>query len=103
MIKVNILYQAEEISSIDVKGHAYSGEEGKDLVCAGVSTVITGCFNSLDDSSKFVLSLDKGHAHFEAISKLSEHNKIVLETLVASLKTIEESYPEFIVIKEERK
>ncbi len=103
MIKACITYKGEEITSIDVKGHALSGEEGKDLVCAGVSSVITGCLNSLDESSKFVISLDKGLAHIEVISPLSEHNKVVLETLVTSLKTIEESYPKYIKVVTERK
>ncbi|MCD8204845.1 MAG: ribosomal-processing cysteine protease Prp [Coprobacillus sp.] len=103
MIKVRVKYVADEISLIDVKGHALSGEEGKDLVCAGVSSVITGCLNSLDDSSKFVISLDKGLAHIEVNSALSEHNRVVLKTLLISLETIKESYPEYIEIREERK
>ncbi|MCD8203666.1 MAG: ribosomal-processing cysteine protease Prp [Coprobacillus sp.] len=103
MIKVVVIYKGDSVTSIDVKGHALSGDEGKDLVCAGVSSVITGCLNSLDDSSKFDISLDKGQAHIECISPLSERNEIVLETLITSLKTIEESYPDNIRIEIERK
>ena len=51
MIKIVIKrdVSSQKIISIEVKGHANSDDYGKDLVCAAVSTVITGGMNALQD------------------------------------------------------
>ena len=99
MIKVLIKREENKIVSLEVKGHAKSAEQGKDLVCAGVSTVLTGGFNSLESPKSFELKLEEGYALAKAIKEVSSHDEVVLETIINSLKTMEESYPQFINIK----
>lgn len=106
MIKVVITSSAEEILKIKISGHAYSGEPGHDLVCAGVSAVVFGSLNSLEDNEKafkFTLNEEKGLTEIEPLYRPSYKNKIVLEVLITSLKTIEESYGKYLRIREERK
>ena len=44
MIKINISYQTNFISSIAITGHAEYADYGKDIVCASVSSIaITSC------------------------------------------------------------
>lgn len=99
MIKVLITEEEKKVTSIEVKGHSGSGPYGHDLVCAGVSAIIVGGANALDDKKAFDIKLDEGDARIKAINKISSHDEIVLETILTSLKTIEESYGKFIQIK----
>ena len=99
MIKVLIKREENKFVSLEVKGHANSEEYGKDLICAAVSSVLTGGFNNLKNPESFELKLDEGYALARAIKEVSSHDEIVLETIICSLKTIEESWPQFITIK----
>ena len=99
MIKVLIKQEENRIKSLEVKGHANSAPHGEDLVCAAVSSIITGGLNNLKNAKDFILKLDEGYAYVEAKDKISSHDEIVLETIIVSLKTIEESYGQFIKIK----
>ena len=47
MIKVLVKQNNNQIVNLSITGHADSGEYGKDLVCAGVSTVGIGAMNML--------------------------------------------------------
>ena len=47
MIKIKINKQNKQIVEVKVTGHANSAEYGKDLVCAGVSSICVGIANAL--------------------------------------------------------
>ena len=99
MIKILIKYEGNKFDFLEIKGHAYSDTKGKDLVCAGVSAILVGSLNNLDNPKSFDIKIDEGHAVIKKISEVSEHDEIVLQTIVCGLKTIEESYSQFISIK----
>lgn len=99
MIKVLIKLEGKKFHSLEIKGHANSAEQGEDLICAGVSSVVTGALNNLENPKGFDIMLDEGYSLVEAKEEISNHDEIVLETIIVSLKTIEESYPKFIKIK----
>ena len=100
MIKVEITREKNDIKSIEIKGHSKAAEYGFDLVCAATSALITSCFNSLNDVSKFDLILDEGYSLIEVIDVIDEHDKVVLEVIEKGLKTIAEDNKKFIKIKE---
>ncbi len=81
MIKVRISCTGDDIRSIDVSGHALFDQYGKDVVCAGVSSVVIGALNALD------------------ILYPSACDQTMLSMMFYQLKTLEESYPENIQIK----
>ena len=99
MIKVLIKYEGNKFDSLVVKGHANSGPYGHDLVCAGVSAVVTGCLNNLENPKNFSIILEEGDVKVTVKNDISEHDEIVIQTLVCGLKTIAESYSNFIQIK----
>ena len=99
MIKVLINYEENKFKSLEVKGHANSGPYGQDLVCAAVSAILTGGANSLENKKGFDIKLLEGEALIKAIDTVSSHDEIVLETIITSLRTVEESYGKFIQIK----
>ncbi len=99
MIKVLIKFEEKKFKSLEVKGHANSAPHGEDLVCAGVSSVLTGGLNNLQNPKDFDIILDEGYSLVKVINSISSHDEIVMETIIAGLKTIEESYSKFIQIK----
>lgn len=103
MINVRVKYTEDEILSITIKGHAYSNEPGRDLVCAGVSAVSVGALNSLEDSdTSFKIVIEEGNIEIYPLHRLTHKNQVVLEVLLTSLATIETSYKKYIIIIKER-
>ena len=102
MIKVKVTKKHGQIIALVVSGHANSGEYGKDLVCAGVSAVVIGGLNSLQQKSHCDIEVNDGYVSINAKKLLIEHDAIVLETIVTSLLTIEKNYHKYIKITEER-
>ena len=99
MIKVLIKHEGNKFLSLEVKGHAKSAEKGEDLVCAGVSAILTGCFNAINDYDNFEMKLEEGYALLEKKNDISSHDEVVIETLITSLNTMEGSYGQFIKIQ----
>ena len=99
MIKVLIKKEENKFVSLEVKGHSNSAPHGEDLICAAVSAVLTGGLNNLENPKDFTIKLNEGDAQVKANKPVSSHDEIVLETIIVSLKTIEESYGKFIQIK----
>ena len=92
MVKVEIDYEGKEFRSLKIKGHAGSGPYGKDLVCAAVTAVSMGAANALENQAEgFDIEFEEGYASFIPNRPVSEHDKVVLETLILQLKTIEVS------------
>ena len=99
MIKVTLIRHDNYIEEIEIKGHAESGPYGQDLVCAAVSSIITGGANALPNKSNYQIELNSGHALIKSKNHDEEGNK-VLNTVWVQLKTVEESYSKFIRITE---
>ena len=97
MIRVSIISSGEIVNGLEIKGHANFAEHGKDLVCAGVSCIITGGFNALDKEDIEEIVLEEGYA--KVIVKPETRNVEVLNVIIIQLQTIQESYPKFIKIK----
>ncbi len=102
MIKVNIAYKGKDLQSIEIKGHANSGDYGVDLVCAGVSAITVGALNALEESDSYEIEVEEGYLSIDFPKSISEHDETVMETMIIQLKTIEESYHRNIEIKERK-
>jgi len=103
MIKIQIGHASNnQVNFLEVRGHANSAPHGEDIVCAGVSAVITGGFNNLRNHKDYELKLDEGYALFKASAPLDAHDETVIETIICGLKSIHESYPEFINVKTDK-
>lgn len=95
MIKVKQIVSSNKLIGLEIKGHAGFDEIGKDLVCAGVSSIVTGGFNALIKDEIEEIILDEGYAKV-VLKKDAIDSKIVLKTILIQLQTIEESYPKNI-------
>ncbi|MCD7949032.1 MAG: ribosomal-processing cysteine protease Prp [Erysipelotrichaceae bacterium] len=102
MVNVKIVKEENNILEIEVSGHAGSAEYGFDLVCAGVSTACVGIANELDKRDFLdcgSIELETGYCHI-VVEQLNEIHQVVLETFETILKSIEESYKDYLKIME---
>ena len=100
MIKITVRYQSTgEFLSLESLGHANSAPYGEDLVCAAVSGIILGGINALkDDCYEVKADENKGSLELCNLGKMSQHDTIVIETIVSQLQAIERDNPKFIRI-----
>ena len=99
MIKVNIIGKNDKIES---RGHALYDDYGKDIVCAGVSSVVITSVNAILTFNKNYLIYSNKEDLFTI--KVLEHNDIVdniLLNMVNMLEEIENNYPKNIKIRKE--
>ena len=90
------------ISSIDIQGHALFAPKGKDLVCAGVSSIAVGGMNALEELAHGVcqLQMEEGKIMIQVQDFQSEKAQFILKTILIQLLTMEESYGNYIQIKQ---
>lgn len=110
MIQVKIERDADgSIRSFRVKGHAYYADPGKDIVCAGVSAVTVGTVNAVEALTglELVSRMEDGflQASVPAIPEgiMPDRVQLLLESMVVMLRTMEESYGEFIAVRDGRR
>ena len=84
----------DAIKSITVSGHALFADHGSDLVCAGISSVVIGGANALDEAGG-VATVD-GTNHVITLKSTSIHTDIILKTIWIQLQTIAQRYPKNI-------
>ncbi len=99
MIKVNVIGNDDKI---EILGHAMYDDFGKDIVCAGVSSIVITTINA-------ILSFDNEYITYKSLKdkfviEVKEHNEIVdnlLVNMVCMLQDIENDYPKNIKIRKE--
>lgn len=102
MVKVNFYYQTNNIVRAVVEGHANFDYYGKDIVCAGVSAIVFGSLNALDNLvSQAEIKIDQTDNKIDiTVLKPTNNNQMILKTMLWQLKTISEQYAKNITIKE---
>ena len=102
MIQVRIEKENAKYKKIKIIGHAMYDDYGKDIVCAGVSSVIITSVNAILTFNKNYLIYSNKEDLFTI--KVLEHNDIVdniLLNMVNMLVEIENNYPKNIKIRKE--
>jgi hypothetical protein len=100
MTNVKVTRNDHLISDIEIKGHALSGRYNKDIVCAGISSVVFGICNALNELSSYNEELIIFKDEMIKISDISNDKNVQLicEVLIVQLETIKRSYPKYIEI-----
>ncbi len=102
MIKVKAVSKNELFQIIEISGHAGFAPKGEDLVCAGVSSIVFGTLNALDQMCADSVDLEVSKTiKMHVKNLLDETCQIILKTMMIQLKTIEEQHYEYIEIKQE--
>ena len=99
MIKVVFKLKDDRYYSLDVQGHSRFEDPGKDLICAAVSSIMFGLMNAIDELNENVeIEQLTDRITITNYSK-SEIVENYFELVIIQLKTIEESYGDFIKVE----
>ncbi len=101
MIQIEVKKKENKVKQINFKGHAMYDDFGRDIVCAGVSSILTTTVNA-------ILMFDENAVIFEQkkdfvlqIQKMDDITSKLLENMLNLLKELGEQYPKNIQIREE--
>lgn len=94
MTRVKIFRKNGEYLGYDADDHAGYDEYGKDVVCAAVSVLTINTANSVETltDSEVESSEEDGHLKCRFPKGLSSDGKILMDSLVLGLQSIEETY-----------
>lgn len=98
MISVNVTFIGKDVKTLTVSGHANYDQYGKDIVCAGVSAVVTGGINALESEINSIKIINEDNKLGVEVINSNEKIQIILNTILIQLKTIENSYKKYIKI-----
>lgn len=94
MIKVKV-----ENNKIEVSGHAYFDEIGKDIVCASVSSIVITTINAILELTSDVISYeDLDNKILIEILKEDEVAQKLINNMIFMLEGLEKDYPKNIKI-----
>jgi hypothetical protein len=101
MIKVHITKENDLISILEMKGHSGYDTLGRDIVCAGASTIIITTINAIIryDENAISYNQDEGYVKVE-VHNHSQVVDLLLENAVSLLKELETQYKKNIKINE---
>lgn len=99
MIKVSI-NKDKNYKSISIKGHAGYAEEGYDIVCASVSSIVITTINAIIsiDSDSINYSEEDGLIEIN-ILKSSDIVNTLLDNMINMLSELEKQYKKYIEIR----
>lgn len=95
MIRVKVLTLGEKLLGYELSGHAEAAKEGEDLVCAGFSAIAQAGIAALSNPEGYTITKRKGYLLVKANSEPSSRDEIVLETIIAMLESLVESYSDY--------
>lgn len=99
MISVIVELSNNDINSLLVSGHANYDKYGKDIVCAGVSAIVVGGINALEEYLANIEIINEKNLLGVKIIKSNETIQTIMKTIIIQLETIQESYEKFIKIE----
>lgn len=99
MISVNVSFIGKDLKSLTVSGHANFDNYGKDIVCAGVSAVVTGGINALESEIENIKIINEENTLGVEVINSNDKIQLILKTILIQLETIESSYKKYIKIR----
>lgn len=100
MITVKCVSNESGYKKIQVSGHAGFDVKGQDLVCAGVSSIVFGTLNALNEMECDV-DIQVSKDIIIQIKNPDEKLYVILNMMMIQLRTIQEQYSNYIEIKQE--
>ena len=88
-------------NGITVTGHANYAEHGKDIVCAGVSTLVQTLIQSVEEltADKIQYDMQPGTVHIKFWC-LSDPTRALIDAFFIGIKLIADKYPEHVKLTE---
>ena len=97
MIKVKVIEKDNQITNINIIGHAGYSVSEKDIVCAAVSSIVITTINAL-------LKLDKDSVSYKNSLEITihKHNEVIdilIGNMLDMLKELEKDYKKYIKVE----
>lgn len=107
MTRVKILTKNGNILGVDCFGHTGFAEEGEDIVCAALSSVVQtallGLLNVAAVNVKITRNDDLGILKFDLPQSLSEtemhDSQVILKTMLAGVSDLSENWSKYIKLE----
>ena len=107
MINILVLKDNQNIVTIEANGHSGYSQQGSDIVCSAVSTLMQTLANGLTEvvkvSPKIIIDETIPHMHISVCEADYQNSQVLMKTTVLALKNLADSYSKFIKIKEKQK
>lgn len=108
MTKVTFWYRTKGLLGFEAQGHTDYAQHGEDIVCAAISALTQGTVIGLDEvvcvCTEVVRNDDEGYLKCMLPDGLDNETwsktQILLQTLLKSLESIEDEYPNYLSIEE---
>ena len=100
MIKAEIFKHNGKISGFSISGHSDAAPIGKDIYCAGVSTLSQSAYICIVNHLKRDIEGDMGDGKLSLMLKTppDELTEAVFQTMLIGLKEIEKLVPKFLKV-----
>ena len=99
MIRIKIQRQENLIKEINLLGHALYDDYGKDIVCAGVSSLVQTLLVSIDslaeDKIKYEISPGRADIYY---GNLSEKSRTLVDSFFIGVGLIADDFPDTVRI-----
>lgn len=102
MIQIVVKNNNNKVTEVNIKGHAMYDDFGKDIVCAGVSSILTTTVDAILLFDENAITVDKGKDFVLSIKKFDKITTTLVQNMISLFQELEETYPENIKIKEDR-
>ena len=105
MTEVKIKKKNGKIVSVDCDGHTGYGQEGEDIVCAALSSVVQTAVLGLMSVAGIQVALQTGEGKLymelpAALSEAQRHDAdVILETMLMGIADLYEGYSDFIELE----
>ena len=110
MINITIVKIKQNVTPIEATGHSGYAEEGQDIVCAAISTLLENLINGLTEVVKIKpnYTIDESVPHL-SVSLPKDLNanqmkecQILMKSTCLGVKNVADGYQKFIKIKEKQ-
>ena len=104
MVKVEIKRDSGKLVSYKASGHAESVDDGFDMICSAISAASIMIANGITEilHIKPSITVDDGFMHIDLRNLACgdiEKCQLLMETLLLGVKSIEQNYGKYIIVK----
>lgn len=101
MIKVTYKKLDNQISNVNITGHALYADYGKDIVCASVSSIVITTINAILNIDQESIEYKENNGILIKNIKKDEITNILINNMLNMLKELSNDYQNNIQIREE--
>lgn len=101
MITIQVNRKNGFINKVKLSGHAKFADYGKDIVCAGVSSILTTTVNAILKFDEKAITLEDQGSFLIDVVKDDKITQTLLENMICEFQELEESYPKNVKLKED--